>query len=214
MQKSPISPSDKDVDQTSPATARGDLRRDAILNAASKIFLRDGYHGTSLTDVIAMSGGSKSSLYGYFTNKEGLFEAVIRDQCRSILDTFSALDIESETVEDVLFEIGFNFTRGLCQPNRIRLFRIVMGESLRFPQLGVLFYNAGPVAAYKRLAPYLQAKLCLSSEEAYLSAVQFLDMVKAPIHLQICLNIQGDFSDDAMKKNVKRSVSTFLNGKA
>jgi len=41
-----------------PATPRGELRRDALLDAARQIFLEKGYAGTSIDEVVQRTGGS------------------------------------------------------------------------------------------------------------------------------------------------------------
>lgn len=47
-------------------------KRDAVLRMAVKMFLEDGYHRTSLTDVAARLNITKPALYNYFRNKEDI----------------------------------------------------------------------------------------------------------------------------------------------
>lgn len=56
----------------STATRRGTQRRQAILSAATDLFMEHGFEGTSLDMVIERAGGSRRSIYQYFDNKEGL----------------------------------------------------------------------------------------------------------------------------------------------
>lgn len=51
-------------------------RRDQILNAAMACFARQGYHATSMDDVVRESGLSVGALYTYFPSKEDLFLAL------------------------------------------------------------------------------------------------------------------------------------------
>jgi AcrR family transcriptional regulator len=62
--------------------------RNSILTSAWKCFSRQGFHVTSMDDVIAETGMSSSSVYRYFRSKEDLIDAAARD---TMAQTYSAL---------------------------------------------------------------------------------------------------------------------------
>ena len=70
----------------SPATRRGVATRERILDAAADLMFARGAAGTSLDDVRASTGTSKSQLYHYFQDKEDLIRAVIGRQTERVLD--------------------------------------------------------------------------------------------------------------------------------
>jgi AcrR family transcriptional regulator len=51
-------------------------RREQILSAAMACFARQGYHATSMDDVVRESGLSVGAIYTYFSSKEDLFLAL------------------------------------------------------------------------------------------------------------------------------------------
>jgi AcrR family transcriptional regulator len=51
-------------------------RRAQILQAASRVFARKGYHAANVSDVSAEAGVSQGTVYHYFDSKEDLFMAV------------------------------------------------------------------------------------------------------------------------------------------
>src|SRR5215471_2489026 len=51
-------------------------RREQILRAAETCFARAGFHQTTIQDVIKQSGLSAGCIYGHFTNKEELIQAI------------------------------------------------------------------------------------------------------------------------------------------
>jgi len=51
--------------------------KDLALDSAMELFWRDGYNGTSLSDLTANMGINKPSLYAAFGNKEALFISAI-----------------------------------------------------------------------------------------------------------------------------------------
>jgi AcrR family transcriptional regulator len=62
---------------TAPATARGQQRREAILDAAGALFLARGFHGTSIDEVGAAAGISGPGVYRHVASKDALLEAVL-----------------------------------------------------------------------------------------------------------------------------------------
>jgi AcrR family transcriptional regulator len=68
-----------------PVTKQGRATRDRIVRAAAELVAERGAAATSLDDVRAVTGASKSQLYHYFGDKHGLIEAVVEFQCATVL---------------------------------------------------------------------------------------------------------------------------------
>src|SRR5579859_5516113 len=66
-------------------TPRGRATRERIVRAAAELIAERGAGATSLDDVRAVTGASKSQLYHYFGDKRGLVEAVVEHQCATVL---------------------------------------------------------------------------------------------------------------------------------
>ena len=60
-----------------PVPSRAERKRAAILQAASDVFLANGYVGASMDDVAARAGVSKQTLYKHFGDKETLFHELV-----------------------------------------------------------------------------------------------------------------------------------------
>ncbi len=58
-------------------TPRGKRRREALIRAAAEIFARQGYHRTSVSDIVASQGVAKGVFYWYFSSKEDLFGEIL-----------------------------------------------------------------------------------------------------------------------------------------
>lgn len=78
---------------TAATTAKGQRRSHRILETATRFFLEKGYESTSLNEIIRASGGSMTTAYQYFGNKEGLFWAVIESVVYEIKDRYSGFQI-------------------------------------------------------------------------------------------------------------------------
>src|SRR5471030_357608 len=70
---------------------RKEARPQELLAAALDLFVERGYAATRLDDVAAQAGVSKGTLYLYFTNKEELFKAVVRETVLPVLGEAEAI---------------------------------------------------------------------------------------------------------------------------
>lgn len=67
------------------AMTKGELTRQAILEAAITRFGRDGYRSTSVADIARDTGVGGSVAYAYFPNKEALFLAALDEDTAAII---------------------------------------------------------------------------------------------------------------------------------
>jgi AcrR family transcriptional regulator len=74
-------------------TARGAATRARIVDAAASLVYERGFAGTSLDDVMAATGTSKSQLYHYFADKDALIREVIKAQLGRIIAAQEAADL-------------------------------------------------------------------------------------------------------------------------
>lgn len=74
-----------------PRTARGTATRARIVDAAAELMRAHGVANTSLDAVLAASKASKSQLYHYFADKDGLVLAVIQRQAECVLSAHESL---------------------------------------------------------------------------------------------------------------------------
>jgi AcrR family transcriptional regulator len=68
-----------------------DARRDQILAAAKRCFLRDGFHETSMQDLFAESGLSSGVVYRYFAGKEDMILAIAEENMRDVVSLIHTL---------------------------------------------------------------------------------------------------------------------------
>ena len=62
-----------------------DARRDEILSAARRCFLRDGFHVTSMQDLFAEAGLSSGAVYRYFASKDDVITAIAEENMRDVV---------------------------------------------------------------------------------------------------------------------------------
>src|SRR6266571_8141608 len=71
---------------TATKSQKGAATRDQILDAAARLIHLQGYHCTSLDDVLRESGVGKGNFYYYFKSKEDLGYAIIDRVTQAFLE--------------------------------------------------------------------------------------------------------------------------------
>src|ERR671914_3151681 len=136
-------------------------KRNVILEAATTLFLRHGYLGTSMDEIAALARVSKQTVYKHFADKESLFSAIVTTAVDAagdpVLEDVTAL-VDSDDLAADLRALARRQLGRVVQPRLMQLRRLVIGEANRFPELGRAFYERGAgrnlaalVAAFERL---------------------------------------------------------------
>jgi AcrR family transcriptional regulator len=72
-------------------------RRQHVLASAWRCFSRDGFHETSMDDIISATGISSGAVYRYFRGKDDLVDAAAEESLALIRDFFARLLAEDPT---------------------------------------------------------------------------------------------------------------------
>jgi AcrR family transcriptional regulator len=90
----------KPLSPPSAPTARGENTRQALIKAAHTLFLKHGFHGTSMRQIARKAGLAVGASYNHFVTKEALFAAVL-DAHHPYHIIFPALEnVTAETLEE------------------------------------------------------------------------------------------------------------------
>ena len=121
---------------------RKDARPQELLAAALDLFVERGYAATRLDDVAAQAGVSKGTLYLYFTNKEELFKAVVRENVVPILgeaeNTIGNFEGHSA---NLLREIIHVWWERIGSTKLSGITKLMMAESSNFPEVAKFYHD-------------------------------------------------------------------------
>lgn len=156
--------------------------RAAIIAAAERIFLADGYQGATLEKVAAASGLAKRTIYNLYADKEDLFRATILSAI-TVADGFAASLAselrESHGVADVP-GIAQSLAQATILGPALRLRRLLVMESRQFPDLVREYRDRAPERVMSALAD-LFAELArrgeLRLDDPHLAAEHFAFLV-------------------------------------
>ena len=166
-----------------------------------------------MDQLVERAGGSKSSIYTYFRDKEGLFVAVIDDMVRDILLPLHALIPDEQDLEASLKQLADRTLHVLTSPKGLGLSRIVYSESVKLPTVGKTFYEHGPGRAIHELGRHLQnLSDCgkITCSDPHSAAEYFWGMLLHKPMLQGLCGIERPMAARARKIHVTRVVETFI----
>jgi TetR/AcrR family transcriptional regulator of autoinduction and epiphytic fitness len=154
-------------------------KREAITSAATELFLDRGYDGTSLARIAEAAGVSKSTLFKQFPTKAALFEAIVTESWQRDADEGAARP-QAGNLRSGLTAIGHRYADLMGRPRMTGLFRIVIAELPRFPELGRMQFQLGKLPYFASVQHYLEAEHEAGNAEvpdAESAANQFLGMI-------------------------------------
>ena len=196
---------------------RSTRKRRAILEAATTVFLRHGYLGTSMDEIAALAAVSKQTVYKHFADKERLFSEIVistvteasdpvYDEVRNVQD--------SGDVEADLRGLARRQLAKVMQPRVLQLRRLVIGEAGRFPELGRIFYEQGPgrtIAALATTFERLASRGVLQLDDPLLAAEHFNWLIMSiPLNQAMLLGHDEPRSPADLDRYADSGVRAFL----
>ena len=134
---------------------RSARKRRGIVEAATTLFLRHGYLGTSMDQIAAFAAVSKPTVYKFFPDKEQLFSAIVLetlDQASApFLAELSRLSESGQLAAD-LRQLARRYLTTVTQPSVLQMRRLVIGASHQLPALARAYYERAPEETLRALA--------------------------------------------------------------
>ena len=186
---------------------------DQVLEGAREVFLQDGFEGASVDTIAKAAGVSKATLYSYFPDKRLLFIEVATSECRRQAETaLDEIDMTRPPGEVLTLAAGRMVGFFLSEFGR-GVFRIVVAENERFPQLGREFWENGPARARAVLIAYFEAAAArgeLAIEDMELAADQFAELCKADLFPRMLMGLSREFTEAERSRVIRGAVAMFL----
>lgn len=188
-------------------------KRAKILEVATKLFIEQGYKNTSLDQIVTICGGSKQTLYRYFSNKEGLLTEVLTHNTKSGVETvFKLATKQNNPLQETLECFAIQYLKELCTNPLLGLFRIVSADFNKNESVSQQFWQTAPVRIHQYLIDFIEndeACRSLQIKDADLACNQLLSLIKLDYHTKALLGLALP-DDQTLQQHVKKSVSTFL----
>lgn len=196
--------------------SKSQLRLEKIKQIALESFLKNGYEATNLKDIIKQTGGSFSSVYEHYKNKEGLFRAVLDDFTeKHFLRALKHMEcVENQKLEDFLYEFSLAYLEIFNNEKTIAIARIIFSQVYNEKtNLSEWFEKENErVVEFILQKRFQQDKNdIISSNSKFLSST-FCAMLRGDFFMQSVFKNKISMSKDEQIKHAKKIVKLFTQG--
>ncbi|SNS94428.1 TetR/AcrR family transcriptional regulator [Tropicimonas sediminicola] len=186
---------------------------DQVVGGAREVFLQYGFEGASVDDIARAAGVSKATLYSYFPDKRLLFLEVAKvDCCQQAYDAVEEID-PTLPVRDVLAATATQMMCFLLSDIGRAVFRIVIAEAERFPELGREYWRNGPARARHMLIGYFRHAIArgeLKIDDLDLAADQFIELCKVDLFPRLMLGVDTEFEAKDYDRIAQGAIEMFM----
>ena len=205
-------------------SAKKAIRYNKILQTALDLFCEKGYEKTSLSEIVAQSGGSLSTIYEYFGDKDGLFYTILEREISDFNKSLqAAISITHEpNLRDFLVKFGQIFINKIFDKRTFALYKIAFSESFRNGEKVAKFFRKfGVELIHNKLANFLREQEALNTNSGAKFKTQNFELLSSSFLFLIlseyefnAINLQQDLNDlrEQRLQNINLVVDIFLNG--
>jgi TetR/AcrR family transcriptional repressor of mexJK operon len=196
-----------------PGRPKDPAKRAAILEAAQRLFMRNGYDGSSMDAIAAEAGVSKLTVYSHFTDKETLFSCAVKSRCQQQVPELLFELAEGVPIEQVLLNIGRNFHQLINSDESIELHRVLISHGAKDGKLSQMFFDAGPqrlINEMEQLLSKANAAGLLHIAKPLCAADQFFSLIKGSCNFMLLIGCAKPQTDSEIDTHVRDAVELFV----
>ena len=192
---------------------KSEERRQAILDVAREAFTQLGFENTTMSEIANRTGGSKATLYNYFSSKEELFAAVIDEFGRQrIAEAFMSMNPDKPVREEIT-RLGLHYLRFILNSDVIGLRAVIVHESAR-TNIGREYYRLGPQRGWQYISQYIEqqsrsGQLCVI-ENSWAAAMHLKGLLEVEMLEPLLLGARACPDDKEMAEVVERAINVFM----
>lgn len=186
-------------------------KRASILAAAMALFTEMGYRSTSLARVAEVADVSKATLFKQFPTKDALFTAIVLERWGAgseVLDVPVSGDPRAG-----LTMLGTRYAELVGGDRMAGLFRMVIAEAPRFPELARIQFDLGKAPFFDTVRSYIHSAGeagVLEVADSEMAATQFLGMISNYVLWPKMLLTDWTVSSSDVARVVDEAVITVL----
>ena len=187
-------------------------KRAAILLAAKRMFVRDGFEGVSMDQIAAEAGVSKLTVYSHFGDKGNLFSEAVRAHCEESIPAALFEPAPGVPLRERLVAIGHAFVAMVMTPDAIAAHRILCAPQVAGSGLADRLWAAGPRRLQASFTALLERRILageLDIPDPARAASHFFSLLKGDPHSQAVYGLPGG-DTGSVDAHVDSVVDMFL----
>lgn len=188
-------------------------KRAAILRAAAEAFRHEGYLSTSTDRIAEKAGVSKRTLYNHFPSKEALFDAVIEGYWSRLRALGEPHGHGELPVRERLASFARKRLAILLEPEVLGIFRTVLRESLRAPDLSRALRRDAGYEQLLGIVTVLEEEVArgrLVAQDVALASTHFWGLLFDGLFWPAVMHLQDPPTEARLEHVVQEGLSTFL----
>lgn len=188
-------------------------KREAILEAAKRLFASQGFDGTSMDAIAKAAEVSKLTVYSHFGDKDTLFKAAVESKCEQQMPAAMFRVPAGTPVRDALLAIAHGFHGLIHSPESLSLHRMMIANAGQDAHLAELFFEAGPRKTLSGFEQFLHQAIAakqLDIPDPARAAQHFFCLLKGIGHLKLLCGCQKPVPRKEVAAHIDSVVDMFL----
>jgi AcrR family transcriptional regulator len=190
---------------------KSETRREAIMKVALEVFREVGFDAASMSQIAARVGGSKATLYNYFSSKEELLLEAMLDGARNYADEILVLLKVSGDLPTQLRRFVVSLLKVVHSAETVEILRVAISVG-GTSTIGRQFYELGTKDVWNKIAELLSqeiAKGALRAEDPQMMAMHLRCLCEADL-IRSLLGAAHPMTDAETKRRADCTVDVFL----
>lgn len=196
-----------------PTQAEAKKLQQKLRKAAVATFVKHGYDGTSMDAIAKAAGITRRTLYARYPDKRAVFLDVIPWALTRRTEREAAHEVDEGDLRTALVEVGRAGLERAIDPDIVRLTRIAMNESARFPEFAVSAHSMTWSPRHRQVMDLLrrhQEAGDIEIDDLEMTAGHFIALVEhLPARLADCGIYRSREEDE---HHLQHAVDLFLRG--
>ncbi|MGC9640678.1 TetR/AcrR family transcriptional regulator [Acinetobacter pittii] len=188
-------------------------KRARILQAAKAIFLKSGYHGTSMNQIAQEAGVTKLTVYNHFQDKVNLFICAITETCEETLCT-KQFDLDtSADFYQTLFIVCSRALQIIYSPEASKLDHVLLELAAEQNPLALQFFEASHTRMENQLAEFFQKAAQLGfiqADDPIYQTELLLTLLLGVRHHKVLLGITAAPNAQELEQIIRDAIDLFL----
>lgn len=188
-------------------------KHQAILKAATRLFLKNGYSNTSMDAIATAASVTKQTVYSHYQSKDALFTRMVTGLCIKRAPSNPMLQDPGLSAEAMLFKAGTAFLDMFISKDVLAATRLVVSEAVNHPKLAKNYYESGTLRIIEMLKDFLDqqnrhARLHIPDTRS--AASHLFSLLKGTYYIRTLLNVHPMPSAAEKEAHVRECVALFM----
>jgi len=193
--------------------SKTEARRQAIIDVAAQVFRAEGFERASMSEICARVGGSKATIYNYFSSKDELFSEVILQSTEAEFEAVhQSFDSSTEDIGTSLCNFGEKFLTFLYSPEVQANRHMAIAQS-RHSEIGRLIYQRGVLRSQKLIARFLEELMAggkLRKADPDIATRHLVSLLESELVDRFLFQLPGGISESDIKGGTARAIAVFM----